>query len=433
MALPKLFQRIFFHNNTTPSINEDNFNAVSKGLSDVDDRVISLAGTIMEDVPQIQEDMEELEADMALIDTKIASATAEANRATTAANNAAASVISAGNKALVSEGWAKGTQNGTAVGSSSPYYHNNAEYFKNQARSFTPQGYQDLVDDVDSLKETLTKNGAHNLMPMTLAGIKAANTRGTWSGNAYTYRGITYTLDTDDNGNITQVRVNGTAAQNSLLYIVRDYKIAAFNDCIINGVSGGNSTSYGLFVMDTDYTIYAFDYDGDCNIETIGNNKLGSIYMQVVEGYTANNLVFKPMIRLASDPDSTFEPYAMTNRELTNVVNNELSPKSELLCGIDSTGLTTDSYTNVTLNKSIKEFRLIRIFCSYYASGLPDWGGVTISTEYLREFKGYDIIIPNVVSDVFHFEIRYVNDTTIKVKLVGSSGVNNCFCVRAIM
>ena len=132
MALPKLFQRIFWHNNTTPAIQEGNLNAMSKGLSDVDDRVIGLAGTIMEDVPQIQEDIEELEADMALIDTKIASATAEANRATTAANNAAASVISAGNKALVSEGWAKGTQNGTAVDPSSPYYHNNSEYFKNQ-------------------------------------------------------------------------------------------------------------------------------------------------------------------------------------------------------------------------------------------------------------------------------------------------------------
>lgn len=38
-------------------------------------------------------------------------------------------------KALVSEGWAKGTQNGTPVGSSSPYYENNAEYFKDQAAS----------------------------------------------------------------------------------------------------------------------------------------------------------------------------------------------------------------------------------------------------------------------------------------------------------
>ena len=38
-------------------------------------------------------------------------------------------------KALVSEGWAKGTQNGTPVTSASPYYENNAEYFKNQAAS----------------------------------------------------------------------------------------------------------------------------------------------------------------------------------------------------------------------------------------------------------------------------------------------------------
>lgn len=38
-------------------------------------------------------------------------------------------------KALVSEGWAKGTQNGVPVTSGSPYYENNAEYFKDQASS----------------------------------------------------------------------------------------------------------------------------------------------------------------------------------------------------------------------------------------------------------------------------------------------------------
>ena len=59
MALPKLFQRIFFHNDTTPALNEDNMNAISKGLSDVDDRVIGLAGTVMETVPQIQEYLEQ--------------------------------------------------------------------------------------------------------------------------------------------------------------------------------------------------------------------------------------------------------------------------------------------------------------------------------------------------------------------------------------
>lgn len=61
MALPKLFQRIFWHNNTTPAINEDNLNAMSKGLSDVDDRVVELAGTIMETVPALEGDIEDLQ------------------------------------------------------------------------------------------------------------------------------------------------------------------------------------------------------------------------------------------------------------------------------------------------------------------------------------------------------------------------------------
>jgi hypothetical protein len=55
MSLPKLFNRIIFHNNTTPAINEDNLNAISKGLSDVDDRVISLAGDVLEKAQAIIE------------------------------------------------------------------------------------------------------------------------------------------------------------------------------------------------------------------------------------------------------------------------------------------------------------------------------------------------------------------------------------------
>lgn len=61
MSLTKLFNRILWHNNTTPALNEDNLNAMSKGLDDVDDRVIELAGTIMEDVPVIQEYLSQAE------------------------------------------------------------------------------------------------------------------------------------------------------------------------------------------------------------------------------------------------------------------------------------------------------------------------------------------------------------------------------------
>lgn len=55
---------------------------------------------------------------------------ADCQAAKTDAENAANSAES---DALVAEGYAKGTQNGTPVGSDSEYYENNAEYFKNQA------------------------------------------------------------------------------------------------------------------------------------------------------------------------------------------------------------------------------------------------------------------------------------------------------------
>lgn len=48
MSLPKLYNPITWHNGTTPAINEDNLNDISQGLSDVDDRVISLAGDVIE-------------------------------------------------------------------------------------------------------------------------------------------------------------------------------------------------------------------------------------------------------------------------------------------------------------------------------------------------------------------------------------------------
>ena len=59
MSLPKLFERIFWHNNTTPAINETNLNAMSKALDDIDDRLISLAGNVLEDVPVIQQYLSE--------------------------------------------------------------------------------------------------------------------------------------------------------------------------------------------------------------------------------------------------------------------------------------------------------------------------------------------------------------------------------------
>lgn len=179
MSLPKIYDKTQheWHNNTTPSINEDQLNAISAGLSDLDDRVIGLAGTIVEDVAEIRGDIAEVEG---LIDdvgqyitaaqgyaqtasTKAGEAATSAQTAstkageasgyaqtastkageasgyaTTASNKASAasgSADTASAKALIAEGYAVGEQNGTEVSSGSPYYHNNAEYYSEQAGS----------------------------------------------------------------------------------------------------------------------------------------------------------------------------------------------------------------------------------------------------------------------------------------------------------
>ena len=91
MVLPKLYDRIIWHNDTEPALNEDNLNAMSKGLDDVDDRLIALAGTIMEDVPQILEDMEILEPAVASIASNVQRAETAADTAEDAAESATAS------------------------------------------------------------------------------------------------------------------------------------------------------------------------------------------------------------------------------------------------------------------------------------------------------------------------------------------------------
>ena len=54
---------------------------------------------------------------------------------TTQANRATGAVTSTESNRLEAEGWAKGTQNGNPVSSDSPYYENNAKYYKEGARA----------------------------------------------------------------------------------------------------------------------------------------------------------------------------------------------------------------------------------------------------------------------------------------------------------
>lgn len=166
------------------------------------------------------------------------------------------------------------------------------------------------VRAISGRTEVVTRVAGKNLLPMTLASLKAVNTGATWSGNTYTRNGITFTVLTDSADNVTGIRANGTATAETTFYQINNTKLPlasgqyAFNGC----PSGGSDTTYRMQLRNGSAWLgetgngRTFTYDAS----TSGTDL---VRIGILNGATCNNVVFKPMIRLATDTDATFEPY----------------------------------------------------------------------------------------------------------------------------
>lgn len=82
------------------------------------------------------------------------------------------------------EAWASGTRSGNAVLDTDPTYHNNAKYYASHAFSTTPEGYEDLVDNVDNLKSTIED---FYILTLYEADLSTTETKGSvtfeWDGS----------------------------------------------------------------------------------------------------------------------------------------------------------------------------------------------------------------------------------------------------------
>lgn len=125
-----------------------------------------------------------------------------------------------------------------------------------------------------------------------------------------TVSGVTFT-PIYDNGILQYINVNGTADAN-INYLLSDKK---FEDgLILSGCPvGGSSTTYCLKYQNWDSTWgnMAERIDSGNGVATINRSESVYFYTRIFikSGYTANNLKFYPMIRLASVTDTSFEPY----------------------------------------------------------------------------------------------------------------------------
>lgn len=121
-----------------------------------------------------------------------------------------------------------------------------------------------------------------------------------------TVNGVTFTVNSD--GSVT---ANGTATDRANFDIFTNKNaLIPIGNYIVNGCpKGGSLSSYRFQIYNKTTSSGANDY-GD-GVELNISNLTDEITPQITiyGGYTANNLTFYPMLRLASIEDSTYEPY----------------------------------------------------------------------------------------------------------------------------
>lgn len=170
---------------------------------------------------------------------------------------------------------------------------------------------EDLTAQTSALWETIGQNGAKNLFDPDAI--------------TQTYKNVTYTRNVDKTYSTT-----GTANANGGIFFGEFLAKANVLYTLSGCPSGGSDSSY-CFVVRTvkNETGAVLSYKGQ-NVLDVGSgvdfavDADTTLYIQIriENGYDTSDMVFKPMIRLASDLDPTYQPFAMTNRELTNDLAN---------------------------------------------------------------------------------------------------------------
>lgn len=136
----KLYNRIDWENGTTPALNEDNLNAMSKGIDDIDDRVLSLGTAVLEVIPDLQDML------------------SNATQLKEYRDDAVAAATSAESDEEDAEAYAVGTRGGVPVTSGDPAYENNAKYYSQQSVHTTLQSLTDVSVSTPSNNDVLKYN-----------------------------------------------------------------------------------------------------------------------------------------------------------------------------------------------------------------------------------------------------------------------------------
>ena len=155
----------------------------------------------------------------------------------------------------------------------------------------------------------LVDSGAKNRLTVnSLDMLKTQNTGGTWTGNVYEYRGVTYTVNADYTISATGKAEGGNA--NLILSPVGGFTIESGQWVLSGCPAGGSASTYNISIAGTASDI------GNTGAFTSCTSVLVRIY--IIDGTSVNDLTFRPMVcaKAAWDISHAYEPYCPTMAEL---------------------------------------------------------------------------------------------------------------------
>lgn len=168
--------------------------------------------------------------------------------------------------------------------------------------------------------------GVKNLIELTVEKIKELNGgESTWNGNSKTISGLTYTIITDENNNVSGIMASGTYTGTNdycRLVVFKDFE-AHSNLYTINNYDG----NIELEIISTNGTIYYSEgvVQQGRSID-IGNSDLYfNGELRIPKNITVSDSIAKPMIRPYVVTSPTFEPYAKSNQQLTHDLSTSLT------------------------------------------------------------------------------------------------------------